>query len=101
MDDIFKIAHEISVKVDKATNEAVLGQIVSIAKENGITQDEIILNEKAITLALMKSQKRKVYFDREFYLNCPQCNGIGVEKFKGYKPKYCPDCGQALDWEVQ
>lgn len=100
MADIYKMVNEFVVKRQKEIEGAIIGEIREIAKENGI-RTELILNEKAITQALLKSQKRKVYFDREFYLNCPQCNGVGVEKFKSYKPRYCPDCGQALDWEVQ
>lgn len=99
MADIYKMVNEFIVKKQKEMENSILGTIQEIAIENGI-RTEVTLNEKAITQALIKAQKRKVYFDREFYFNCPQCNGVGVEKFKGYKPKYCPDCGQALDWEV-
>lgn len=99
MADIYKMVNEFAIKRQKEIENQTLGIIQEIAIENGI-RTELVLNEKAITQALLKAQKRKVYFDREFYLNCPQCNGVGVEKFKGYKPKYCPDCGQALDWEV-
>lgn len=32
-----------------------------------------------------------------FFLKCPKCNEyINV---RGGRPKYCPNCGEQLDWE--
>lgn len=99
MADIFKMVHDITVKVNKETDAAILGEIQSIAKENGVS-DEIVLNEKAITQALSKSQKKKVIYDRELHVYCPYCKGCAIERLVFYRPSYCPSCGQALDWEV-
>lgn len=99
MTDVFKMVHEITVKINKETDELVLGEIQSIAKENGVA-DEIVLNEKAITQALLKSQKRKVFYDSQMHVYCPNCKGCTIEELAFYRPSYCPSCGQALDWEV-
>lgn len=99
MADVFKMVHDITVKVNKETDAAILGEIQSIAKENGIS-DEIVLNEKAITQALSKSQKKKVIYDRESHAYCPYCKGGAIERLVFHRPSYCPSCGQALDWEV-
>lgn len=99
MDDIFKMVHKFSVKVQEEMENAVIGQIVSIAKENGM-YEEITLNKKAITAILVKSQKQKVNVTLDSYPYCPQCGrGEKLNLLSFYKPPYCPDCGQALDWE--
>ena len=42
-------------------------------------------------------------YDIDFNLCCPACGGI-VGTFEGevdeYFVKYCPNCGQALDWGI-
>ena len=99
MTDVFKMVHDITVKVNKETDAAILGEIQSIARENGVS-DEIVLNEKAITQALLKSQKRKVIYSYDSHVYCPACNTGNIERIMLYRPSYCPSCGQALDWEV-
>lgn len=37
---------------------------------------------------------REVCGTPEWYGTCPGCGEVAVEYFK-----YCPDCGQKLDWE--
>ena len=100
MADIYKMVNEFTVKVEKEIHGAIIGEIREIAKENGI-RSEIVLNEKAITQALLKSQKRKIYYSSGGYIGCPSCGcGYKLNKIAHIKPSYCPDCGQALDWEV-
>jgi len=96
--DVLKMVHSINIKRNKETESAILGEIQSIAIENGV-KDEIVLNEKAITRAIVKSVPQKVRYDRECYPFCPACkcshklNLLGI-----HTPSYCPDCGQALEW---
>ena len=94
MDDVYKMVNEFIVNRQKEIEGAILGEIREIAKENGI-RTELILNEKAITQALLKSQKRKVVCDRDHYPHCPSCERL----ITVYKVNYCLNCGQALDWE--
>lgn len=52
--------------------------------------------------ALEKQIPKKINSDNGFGGRCPVC-GYYVAKIiyssKGYK--YCPECGQAIDWEVK
>lgn len=111
MADIYKMINEFAVQRTKEMEGAILGEVREIAKENGI-RTEFILNEKAVTQALLKSQKRKViretgvasYYHGE---SCPNCKKEFMVYVAGYryteavgKTSYCPYCGQALDWEV-
>ncbi len=96
MADIYKMVSEFVVMRQKEMEGAILGEIRDIAKENGI-RTELILNEKAITQALLKSQKRKVAYDRDLKCcYCPSC----ITAMVAYSDNYCPKCGQSLDWEV-
>ena len=106
MEEIYKMVHEFGVKREKNMDRAILGEIREIAKENGI-KTEFILNEKAIIQALSKSQKKKL---------CSKNIEVEVYNSGGFKRTekapccptcfyliqcgaYCPNCGQALDWE--
>ena len=100
-------------RINEEVDNAVLGEIKEIAKENGLER-EIILNEKNIVSALKKQIPKKATeetinrgidisgeYDIDFNLCCPACGGV-VGTFEGevdeYFVKYCPNCGQALDW---
>lgn len=97
--DVLKMVHSINIKRNKETESAILGEIQSIAIENGV-KDEIVLNEKAITRAIVKSVPQKVLCDRSSYPYCPQCKSSYLINIIGFhKPSYCPECGQALNWE--
>ena len=99
MNDIFKMVHSINIKINKEIESAILGEIKNIAIENGVT-DEIVLNEKAITRAIVKSVPKKVIYDREFYPYCPSCKcSHKLNLLSVYRVNYCPECGQALEWE--
>lgn len=94
---------QIFIKWQKDLDNAILGEIKRKAIENGI-KTEYVLNEKAIISALEKQIPKKV----ELYINdgdfkwenypCPCCGEmLGLKVNKGYV-KFCPKCGQALDW---
>lgn len=51
--------------------------------------DEIILTK--LVLDLINRQKVKSY-------NCPVCGKGSLIGGNSYYPKYCSNCGQALDW---
>lgn len=100
MSDVFRTIHEISVKVQEEVDNVIVGEINRIAIENGL-HEVVTLNKKGIAKILSKAQKRKIYYDRESYVCCPECgNSYNLNKIVSYRPNYCPDCGQALDWEV-
>ena len=54
-----------------------------------------IISKRDIVRALMRSRKMKVFIDQYNVASCNNC-------FYYFKdtPNYCPNCGQALDWEV-
>ena len=111
MADIYKMVNEFVVQRAKEMENSILGTIQEIAIENGI-RTEVVLNERAITQAIVKSQKQKViretglsaYYHQE---SCPSCRKEFSVNAAGYrytdvvgKTNYCPYCGQALDWEA-
>ena len=100
MSDVFSTIHKISIKVQEDMDNVIVGEINRIAIENGL-HEVVTLNKKGIAIILSKAQPRKIYYDRESYARCPNCgNSYILNKIIRYKPKYCPDCGQALEWEV-
>ena len=100
MTEVFSTIHKISIKVQKDIDNVIVGEINRIAIENGL-HEVVTLNKKGIAKILRKAQKQKIYYDRECYACCPECgNSYNLNKISFLKPEYCPDCGQALDWEV-
>jgi hypothetical protein len=85
------LVEKIVIERNREIDNAVLGTIVNIANENGIS---ITLNEKAIVNALEKQVPKKPHKE-EFELceTCPVCGWL-LECL----PNYCEKCGQALDW---
>lgn len=97
--EVFKMVHQINVKVVNELENQVLGSIMTIAKEDAVL-DEITLNKKFIKELLNKALKKKVCMDRESYPYCPHCrHSYMLNKIASDRPKYCPECGQALEWE--
>ena len=92
-------------RMTKEVDNAVLGEIKEIAKENGLER-EIILNEKNIVSALKKQIPKKATHEATIYKHCtcPTCKNVIDEftEFSGQKVRvivnYCKFCGQALDW---
>ena len=103
----YEITQDIAIRVAKGFDSAIFMTIKQIAKENGI-EHEVVLNETAIVNAFKKQIPIKPYYEGDGYYNgelvydyakCPEC---GNDKFEyginNWGCKYCPDCGQALDW---
>ena len=99
--EVFKMIHHVNVRVVNELENKILGSIMTIAKE-GAVLDEITLSKNAIKELFNKASKKKVCFDWEQYPNCPHCrHSYMLNKIASDKPKHCPECGQALDWEVE
>lgn len=64
--------------------------------ENGRHEETVI--EKALTLAVialkMRTPKKAARVENDKTDGCPICGRAFYEAFK-----YCPNCGQAIDWE--
>ena len=56
------------------------------------------------TLKLLELQKPKPiifiknYYNYEFY--CPTCNRQFYHPYYSTRPKYCDNCGQAINWDA-
>ena len=49
-----------------------------------------------------KAEPKKIVFSREFLWagkRCPSCNAVALYEMVEKRYKYCPNCGQKLDWE--
>jgi len=78
----------------------VAAEIAQAARIAGAS-DVTVLNKAAIIDALMKRTPRK-YDRRKFdkttdYPVCPTCGSDGISYRRS---RYCPDCGQAIDWRI-
>lgn len=97
--DVFKMIQRTHIKIVEELEENIIAQIQTIANECGIAE-EIALNKKAIRGILVKAEKRKVCYDKFGYPYCINCGGyVMLGKIARHRPKYCPECGQALEWE--
>lgn len=73
------------------------------AYENiGLYPEEVKEALKRIESKKPKADKRKYHED----YTCPYCGHRFISKdetgwFSGMRQKFCPDCGQAIDWESQ
>lgn len=91
------LVEKIVIERNREIDNAVLGTIVNIANENGIS---ITLNEKVIVNALEKQIPKRAIMKgfspceeicSVSYI-CPVCKKhVNIDK-------YCYHCGQALDW---
>ena len=79
----------------------VAAEIAAGARECGAS-DVTVLNKAAIIDALMKRTPKK--FKRRSYTAalvmevCPTCGSDGI--YHGHS-RFCPDCGQAIDWTTE
>lgn len=83
--------------VDNYEN-VVVAEIAQAARAAGAS-DVTVLNKGAIMDALMKRTPRK-YTRRKYTENidmpcCPTCGSDGIFHRRS---RFCPDCGQAIDW---
>jgi hypothetical protein len=92
---IQEVIEHISVTRKEKLNDAVLGEINQIAKDNEIFTI-ISLNEKAIVMALCNAipSKPHIPWDSITKLySCPACI-MSVSESENY----CSNCGKRLDW---
>lgn len=97
----FAPIEKIFIERNKKIDSLVLGEIIEIAKENGL-EKHITLNEKAIVSAL-KKQIPKRYELWNGQCSCPNCNKLfgsysQLKTLIHWEMPYCKFCGQALDW---
>ena len=94
-----EIVEKILIERNKTVDNMISVEIQKIATENGI-DTKIILNEKAIVSALEKQiPKKPTHIFDDDSAECPACGNANFEYgINNWGCKYCPDCGQALDW---
>ena len=85
--------------VDNYEN-AVVAEIAKAARAAGAS-DVTVLNKAAIIDALMKRTPRK-YARRKYSetIDAPVCPTCGSDGIFHRKSRFCPDCGQAIDWRI-
>lgn len=83
--------------VDNYEN-AVAAEIAKAARAAGAS-DVTVLNKPAIMDALMKRTPQR-YTRRRYTENIdmPCCPACGSDKIFHFRSRFCPDCGQAIDW---
>lgn len=99
------VTSEIAVKMAERYEDAVVAQIAMEAKLAGVA-DCTVLNKAAILEALQKQIPQQPDLEADGYSDgelvydtgyCPRCRH--AYEIEYHKPKYCENCGQALDWE--
>lgn len=98
------IVSEIAVKMAERYEDKVVQQIAMEAKAAGVAS-VTVLNKAAILEALEKQTPQQPDLEADGYADgelvfdmgyCPRCRqGYEIEYST---PKYCENCGQALDW---
>lgn len=90
---------EIAVKMAERYEDAVVNQIAMEAKLAGVA-DCTVLNKAAILEALQKQMPKKPE-EAVDYESCVDwmCATCGRFHRTEWKPKYCSECGQAIEWE--
>lgn len=98
------VTSEIAVKMAERYEDAVVKQIVMEAKLAGVA-DCTVLNKAEILEALEKQIPQQPDLEADGYSDgelvydtayCPRCRKDYEIEY--HKPKYCENCGQALDW---
>lgn len=98
------VTTEIAVKMAERYEDAVVNQIAMEAKLAGVA-DCTVLNKAAIIEALEKQMPQRPDLEADGYSDgelvydtgyCPRCRKDYEIEY--HKPKYCENCGQALDW---
>ena len=84
-----------------AIDDGIFKQIHDIAVANDI-DDVYVINKEAVVSALSKQIPKKpklAYYESEFVnYHCTYCGEAQGKKVNKRWQKYCPHCGQALDW---
>lgn len=85
------LVNEIVVKMAEKFDNFIVEQIAMEARAEGIS-DLTVLNKTAILEALERRTPKKPREDGWLY--CPVC---GKDVLQDHV-KFCPECGQAIDW---
>jgi flavoprotein len=103
---VTKITSKAVIKAVEQIDDAILNEIVAMARSEGI-DDIYLLDKKNIISALSKQIPKKVEKIKSgfksFNYVCPECayrqiSQIEGEWIAGQHYNYCSNCGQALDW---
>lgn len=95
MADIYEYFHKIAVARAAAINGEIFGEIQSIAIENGLAT-RITVDEKNVVNALTKQMPHKPIVDPQGGIRCINGHNQPVQLYK-----YCPMCGQLMDWSLE
>lgn len=101
------VTSEIAVKMVDRYEESVCKQIAMEARAAGVS-DCTVLNKAAILEAIEKQTPQQPDLEGDGYDDggnliydtgyCPRCRCSYEVDY--HKPKYCENCGQALDWRT-
>ena len=95
MADIYDYVHKIMVARYKAIDDAIFGEIQSIAIENGL-ETRITVDEKNVVNALTKQIPHKPIVDSRKRIQCINGHNQPTQHYK-----YCPMCGLLMDWGLE
>lgn len=93
------IINEVVVNMAEKYDSFIASQIAMEARREGIS-DLTVLNKPAILAALSKAVPKQVHISSSQCL-CPRCQTdlMGLwDNPEAEDPKYCPICGQHLQW---
>lgn len=92
--DLNTITHRIHVEHARSVEEVIKNGILDVARQSGVTT-LVLMNDEEILKALKRHQGEKVIRLRGgVQCDCPTCR----TPLKTCREKYCPECGQKLDW---
>ena len=98
------VTSEIAVKMAERYENAVITQIAMEARAAGVS-DLTVLNKAAILSAIEKQIPQRPDLEGDGYSGgelvidtgyCPRCHHSYELEY--HTPKYCENCGQALEW---
>ena len=86
--------------------QEALETLCNMLKEGELIFSQVVEREEAIERLqelVEKATPMKVeVIDLDFgYFDCPKCGDTFCFNGEGFECNYCPDCGQALDWEIE
>ena len=88
------VTEKIVTKMVDNYETAVAAEIAQVARIAGAS-DVTVLNKTAIIDALMKRTPKKYVLRNSGITICPACGSDGIFDRRS---RFCPDCGQAIDW---
>ena len=95
--DLNTITHKIMVEHAKNVEEAIKNGILDVARAHGVTTC-IVMDDDEILKALDRHRAKEVIrLNGGVQCDCPTCR----TPLKTCREKYCPECGQKLDWRMR